>query len=141
LLFQFTALLPRTDFVSVGSNDLIQFLFASDRGNPKLARRYDPLSPLVLSFLREVIERCSAAQIPVSLCGEMASNPLEAMALIGLGFREISVSLHAVGSVKRMVRSLSVKPLADYMESLYDMPEHSVRGKLKAFALDHGVVI
>ena len=141
LLFQFTALLPRTDFVSVGSNDLIQFLFASDRGNPKLARRYDPLSPLVLSFLREVIERCHAAQVPVSLCGEMAASPLEAMALIGLGFREISVSPHAVGPVKRMVRSLSVKPLADYMQSLYDMPEHSVRGKLRAFALDHGVMI
>ena len=77
----------------------------------------------------------------ISLCGEMAGQPLEAMALIGLGFRELSVTPGAVGPVKRMVRSLPIAPLTDYMTSLYDLPQHSVRGKLRAFALDHGIII
>ena len=141
LLFQFPALLTRVDFVSVGSNDLLQFLFASDRGNPRLAGRYDPLSPLVLSYMREVVTRCDAAGVRVSLCGEMAGQPIEAMALLGVGFRELSVTPGAVGPVKRMVRSLSIAPLTAYMEGLYDLSQHSVRGKLRAFALDHGVII
>ena len=141
LIFQLPALLRRIDFVSVGSNDLIQFMFASDRGNPRIAERYDPLSPLVFSFLRYIVDTCRSARVPVSLCGEMAGRPLDAMALIGLGFRDISVAPPAVGPVKAMIRSLSVAPLADYMDSLYDLPQHGVREKLRAFALDHGVII
>ncbi len=141
LLFQFPSLLQRVDFVSVGSNDLLQFFFASDRGNPRLTGRYDPLSPSVLSFMREVVSRCNAAGVRVSLCGEMAGQPLEAMALLGLGFRELSVTPGAVGPIKRMLRSLSIAPLTAYMTGLYDLPEHSVRGKLRAFALDHGVIV
>ncbi len=141
LIYQLPALLRRVDFVSVGSNDLIQFMFASDRGNPRIAERYDPLSPLVLSFLRYIVDTCRAARVPVSLCGEMAGRPLDAMALIGLGFRDISVAPPAVGPVKAMIRSLSLAPLAGYLDSLYDLPQHSVREKLRAFALDHGVMI
>jgi phosphotransferase system, enzyme I, PtsP len=141
LIFQLPALLRRVDFISVGSNDLIQFMFASDRGNQRIAERYDPLSPLVFSFLRYIVDTCRSARVPVSLCGEMAGRPLDAMALIGLGFRDISVSPPAVGPVKAMIRSLSVAPLADYLDSLYDLPQHSVREKLRAFALDHGVMI
>src|SRR3546814_16499999 len=81
LLFQMQALLRRIDFLSVGSNDLIQFLFASDRGNARVSNRYDVLSPAVLGFLRSVLEVCAAADIPVNLCGGMAGYPLEAMAL------------------------------------------------------------
>jgi phosphotransferase system enzyme I (PtsP) len=141
LAFQLPALLERVDFVSVGSNDLFQFLFASDRANPRVSERYDPLSPAVFSFLRTVLDRCRDAGVPVGLCGEMAARPLDAMALIGLGFRDISVPPPVVGPTKMMIRSLSVEPLAQYISALYDLPHHSVRGSLRAFALDHGVKI
>ena len=141
LMFQLTPLLARVDFVSVGSNDLFQFLFASDRGNPRVAERYDVLSPGLLSLLRSLTRQCDAADVPVSLCGEMAGHPLEAMALIGVGFRIISMSPAMVGAVKAMTRSLDVGPLERYMDSLYGLSDHSVRQKLRAWAFDHGVAI
>jgi phosphotransferase system enzyme I (PtsP) len=141
LLFQLPALLPLVDFVSVGSNDLCQFLFACDRGNPRLAGRYDALSPTMLALLRELVRQCDAHQVPISLCGEMAGNPLDAMALIGLGFRNLSMTPSAVGPVKTMVRSLHLGPLEQFLPGLAKVGDHSVRGKLSAFARDHGVII
>ena len=141
LAYQLPALLQRVDFISVGSNDLFQFLFASDRGSPRLADRYDTLSPAALSFLRGLVEQCDAAEIPISLCGEMAGRPLDAMALVGIGFRNLSMAPSSVGPVKAMVRSLSLMSLQPYLESLQHSAEHSVREKLREFALDHGVMI
>ena len=141
LAFQMPSLLQRADFVSVGSNDLFQFLFASDRGNPRLADRYDPLSPGALSFLKHLVEQCDGAGVPISLCGEMAGRPLDAMALVGIGFRRLSMAPSAIGPVKAMIRSLSQASLTQYMESLFNQPEHSVREKLREFAVDHGVKI
>ncbi|HYD68661.1 phosphoenolpyruvate--protein phosphotransferase [Azospirillum sp.] len=141
LLFQLPALLPRVDFVSVGSNDLTQYLFASDRGNPRTANRYDPLSPAVLSMLRRLVEACNEAEVPLSICGEMAGRPLDAMALIGIGFRTLSMAPPSVGPVKSMLRSLDVAALRQYMAGLYHCPDHSLRTKLRAFAKDHGVLI
>ena len=88
LMWQLEALLPRVDFVSVGSNDLFQFLFACDRGNPRVSERYDVLSPGPLSLLRELVARCESHGVAVSLCGEMAGRPIEAMAVIGIGFSQ-----------------------------------------------------
>jgi phosphotransferase system enzyme I (PtsP) len=139
LLFQLDALLPRVDFISVGSNDLTQYLFASDRGNPLIGNRYDPLSPPLLSALRLLAERCAAAGVPLSLCGEMAGRPLEAMALIGCGFRSLSMAPTAFGEVKTMVRSLHAGELGAFIQDLLRRPDHSVRARLRAFALDHGV--
>jgi phosphotransferase system enzyme I (PtsP) len=141
LLFQLPALLERVDFVSVGSNDLCQFVFAADRGNPRLSNRYDMLSPPVLSLLRDVVVHCDKAGVELSLCGEMAADPLDAMALIGIGFRSISVQPNAVGPIKAMIRSLDVEPLGQYVETLYDLSQHSLRGNLRAFAKDHGVKV
>jgi phosphotransferase system enzyme I (PtsP) len=141
LVLQLPALLKQVDFISVGSNDLFQFLFASDRGNPQLSERYDLLSPLVLTLLRSVVEQCRTAGTPVSLCGDMASRPLEAMALIGAGFRDLSVTPSSVGPIKAMIRSLSVLALCEYMNSLYDLDQHDTRQKLGSFAQEHGVII
>jgi phosphotransferase system enzyme I (PtsP) len=145
LLFQLPALAERADFVSVGSNDLVQFLFASDRGNPRLAQRYDVLAPPVLSLLRQLVLTCRAARggkgIALTLCGEMAGDPLEAMALIGLGFRQLSMAAPNVGPVKAMVRSVSLGRLAEYLEELRESCDHSLRTKLAAFARDHGVAL
>jgi len=141
LVFQLPLLLKRADFLSIGSNDLVQFLFASDRGDARIAERYDTMSPAVLMVLRSIAEQCDAAGVPVSLCGEMAGSPLDAMALVGLGFRRLSMVPSAVGRVKAMIRSLTIQPLRDYMETFLDSPDHSVRPKLRAFARDHGVII
>ena len=99
-------LLPRVDFLSIGTNDLTQFLFAADRADPRLAERYDWLSPAILRFLRRVAAQAKAAGVPVRVCGEMAGRPLEAMALIGIGIDSFSITPAAVGPVKAMVRSI-----------------------------------
>ncbi len=141
LVWQLDTLLPEVDFVSIGSNDLLQFLFASDRGNPRVATRYDFLSPAVLSFLRHIVKTCQAHGTPLTLCGEMSGKPLEAMALVGLGLRRISMSPAAIGPVKMMVRSLDAAKLADFMEGLYALPDRSVRERLSAYAEENGIAI
>jgi phosphotransferase system enzyme I (PtsP) len=141
LMWQTKALLERVDFLSVGSNDLLQFLFAADRGSQQVAERYDALSPPVLGLLRDLVERCKNAEVPVTLCGEMASRPIEAMALLGVGFRSLSMPPAAIGAVKMMTRSLDVKRLARFLDRQIDSPQHSLRELLRAFARDHGVVI
>ena len=100
LLWQLEALFAEVDFLSIGSNDLFQFVFASDRGSPALSRRFDPLSPPMLSLLSDLARRSDEAGVPLTLCGEMAGNPLEAMALIGCGIRRLSMSAGSIASVK-----------------------------------------
>ncbi|CCG06847.1 phosphoenolpyruvate--protein phosphotransferase [Pararhodospirillum photometricum] len=137
LVWQLPALVrERLDFVSIGSNDLLQFTFAADRGNPRVAGRYDPLSPPVLSMLRRVVEICDDAQVPLSLCGEMASRPLDAAVLIALGFRTLSVSAPSVGRVKQALRSVDLGVLRPYVLSLLDLPHTSVRDRLNNFGRD-----
>lgn len=141
LIYQLDDLLPKVDFLSVGTNDLFQFLFASDRGNYRISECYDVLSPVLLKVLRSVVERCAAAGVPVSICGEMAARPLDAMALLGIGFRNLSVSPPAVGPIKMMVRSLQVMPVGRYLDTICLGRQGSLREKLKAYAQDHGVVV
>jgi phosphotransferase system, enzyme I, PtsP len=141
LAFQLEALLRRADFLSVGSNDLVQFLFAADRGNPRIAERYDVLSPAVLGVLAEVVRKADAAGKPVGLCGEMAGRPLEALALIGLGYRRLSMSAPGVGPVKAMIRSLDLPPLERFVHGLLKDSSHSLRENLRGFAQDHGIEV
>jgi len=141
LLWQLPALCDRVDFLSIGTNDLVQFLFACDRGNPRLADRYDPLSMPMLALLREVIERTRDAGVPLSMCGEMAGNPIEAMTLIGLGFRTLSMAATAIGPVKTMIRSLDATAVAGYLDEIGSRPDHSLRPKLEAYALDHNIAL
>jgi phosphotransferase system enzyme I (PtsP) len=141
LMWQLERLLHAVDFLSVGSNDLMQFLFATDRANPRIAERYDVLCPAVLSLLGQLSARCTAANVPLSLCGEMASRPLEAMALLGLGYRSLSMSPLSIGPVKTMIRSLDLLGLREYLETLLPLADNSLRDKLRAFARDHDVAI
>jgi len=141
LLYQLDRLLQEVDFLSIGTNDLFQFLFASDRGNYRISERYDALSPVMLNVLGDVIDRCAAAGIKVSLCGEMAARPLDAMALIGIGFRNLSISPPAVGPIKMMIRSLRLSSLDPYLRQLRAERQSSLREKLKSFAQDHGVIV
>jgi len=141
LLYQLPQLTQRVDFLSVGSNDLLQFMFASDRGNPRLNNRYDSLSAPVLTALRQVVLECDRADVDLSICGEMAGRPLEAMALIGLGFKNISMSPPSIGPVKAMIRSVRYEELNQFVETQLAHSGRSLREKLRAFAIDHGAVI
>ena len=102
-------LLPKLDFLSVGTNDLTQFLFAADRSNPRLAERYDWLSPAILRFLKRIVRAADKHDVPLGICGEMGGRTLEAMALIGIGVRRLSITPAGVGPVKAMIRSLDAK--------------------------------
>ncbi|MEC9367889.1 MAG: putative PEP-binding protein, partial [Pseudomonadota bacterium] len=134
LLWQLDRLLPLADFVSVGSNDLLQFMFAADRGNMRVADRFDPLSLPVLRALKHIADEGKRFDTPVSLCGEMAGRPLEAMALAGLGFRTISMAPASVGPIKAMIRSLDLGALEIRMTALLAGSEGDCRGALSRFA-------
>jgi phosphotransferase system enzyme I (PtsP) len=141
LLWQLPELLAQVDFLSVGTNDLVQFLFASDRGNAKISKRYGILTPAVITLMRNLVQACEDAGVPLAVCGEAAGQPLEAMALIGLGVRNLSMAPRRLGPVKLMCRSLAAAPLGGYLDTLCDTAKASLRDDLLAFAKDHGVEI
>jgi phosphotransferase system enzyme I (PtsP) len=141
LLWQLPALCRQIDFLSIGTNDLLQFLFACDRGNPRLADRYDSLSAPMLALLREVVAQTGASAVPLSMCGEMAGNPVEAMVLIALGFRTLSMAGTAIGPIKMMIRTLDAAAIADYVDEIGHRPDHSLRPKLEAYARDHAIAL
>ncbi|MES2754293.1 MAG: phosphoenolpyruvate--protein phosphotransferase, partial [Pseudomonadota bacterium] len=136
---QLDILLPRLDFLSIGTNDLTQFLFAADRANPKLAERYDWLSASILRFLRRVVRPCREAGVDLAVCGEMGGRPLEAMALIGLGIERLSITPAAVGPVKAMIRSLDREKLSAHLSELLAAPPRDMRGHLTRWAAENGV--
>ena len=141
LLFELDALLPRVDFVSVGSNDLLQYLFAADRNNARVATRYDTLSAAPLRALAAIVDAAKRHNRPLSLCGEMAGRPLEAMALIALGYRSISMAPASVGPVKSMILSLDAGAIERWMAGNIHSGEGSLRARLKRFAEEQGVEI
>jgi len=125
----------------VGTNDLLQFMFAADRGNARVADRYDFLSPAVLTLIRNVAQAAERHGVPVTICGEAAGKPLEAMALIGLGIRSLSVPAAAVGPVKLMVRGLQLSELEPFVGALLERPDRSLREALLAFAEDNAIAL
>ncbi len=132
-------ILPNLDFMSIGTNDLTQFLFAADRANPKLAERFDWLSIAILRFLKRVVEACHAAEVPVTVCGEMGGRTLEAMALIGLGVERLSITPAAVGPIKAMIRSLDVSALRSAWPELVSASGMPPRNRLGDWAVQNGV--
>ncbi|SFS37226.1 phosphotransferase system, enzyme I, PtsP [Brevundimonas viscosa] len=141
LLWHLDALLPLTDFVSVGTNDLFQYMFAADRTNPLVADRYDPLSPPALRALAEIQRRCADTGTPVSVCGELAGRPLEAFALLTLGFTRLSAPAGGVGPVKRMILSADLGAARRGMANLLGSSSASVRGELESLARKLNVTI
>jgi phosphotransferase system, enzyme I, PtsP len=134
-------LLPKLDFLSIGTNDLTQFLFAADRADPRLAERYDWLSPAIFRFIRRVVVACDAQGVDLTVCGEMGGRPLEAMALIGIGIKRLSITPAAVGAVKAMVRSLNCEAIAAKMTELLAAPSGSLREQLAQWAQQQSVEI
>jgi phosphotransferase system enzyme I (PtsP) len=132
IVYHLDALLPLTDFVSVGTNDLLQYLFAADRGNPRVSDRYDSLSPPFLRVLRDIREACAKTGTPVSVCGEIAGRPLEAFALVGLGFDRLSMPPAGLGPVKQMILSTDREAARRGVASLLGSGAGSVRGEIEA---------
>ncbi len=130
--------LPQVDFLSIGTNDLVQFLFAADRSHPVLAERYDWLSPAVLRFLKRVVDQADDAGKPVTVCGEMGGRPIAAMALVALGYRRLSITPAGIGPVKAMLRSLELKPLAGEMRR-WLKEGRDIRSELIRWADKHSV--
>src|SRR5262249_32204981 len=140
LLFQLDELLDRVDFLSVGSNDLMQFLYAVDPGNPGVAERFDQLSAPFLRALKDIADRGKAHGKPVTLCGELASKPIGALALVALGYRSLSVVPSAIGPVKAMLLELDAHKAEKLVCSLIERPANSsIRDKLVAFAEAEGL--
>ena len=141
LLFQLDELMKAVDFVSVGSNDLFQFVMAVDRGNTKIADRFDPLSVPFLRVLKKIADAGHRNRTPVTLCGELAGKPISAMALIGLGYRSISMSPAAIGPVKAMLCELPLAELEAFFDDNLSAPATGMpmRALLQAFADDRGI--
>jgi phosphotransferase system, enzyme I, PtsP len=127
-------LAPKLSFVSIGTNDLTQFLFAADRSNPKLAERYDWLNPSILRFIRRVIRTLAGQRIDITVCGEMGGRPLEALALVGIGIRRLSITPASIGPHKAMFRKIDTRELAEQMEAWLNEPVTDLRGALTEWA-------
>ena len=132
-------LLPRLSFLSIGTNDLTQFLLAADRANPKLAERYDWLSPAILRFLARVVGATRGHTIDLGVCGEMGGRRLEALALLGLGFRRLSITPAAVGPIKELVRRVDLAEIEADMARWLVAPPPDMRDELRKWAERHGI--
>jgi phosphotransferase system enzyme I (PtsP) len=141
LMWQLDELMKAVDFVSVGSNDLFQFVMAVDRGNTLLSDRFDPLSVPFLRVLKNIADAGRKSETPVTLCGELAGRPLSAMALVGLGYRSISMSPAAIGPVKAMLTELPAAELTAMLDDLLAKPDGGtdMRGLLEDFAGKHDI--
>lgn len=132
-------LAPRLSFLSIGTNDLTQFLFAADRANPKLAERYDWLSPAILRFLRRVVLAVAPSGTDLTVCGEMGGRRLEALALLGIGITRLSITPAAVGPIKELVRKVELPAIQAAMEGWLAQPPADLRAEIAAWATARGI--
>jgi phosphotransferase system, enzyme I, PtsP len=136
---QLDILAPKLSFLSIGTNDLTQFLFAADRGNPKLAARYDWLSPAILRFIRRVVGSLEGHAVDLTVCGEMGGRQLEALALLGAGIRRLSITPAAVGPIKELVRKIDLSEIDAAMTGWLAQPPPNMREALESWACARGI--
>jgi len=147
LMWQLRELLEVADFISIGSNDLVQFLFAADRGTPAIANRYDLLSQPMLDLLEQLVTEARAARggvgVPVSLCGEAAGRPLEAMTLVGLGITTLSMPASGILPVKALLAHLDLTSFRPVLTAIRraESSGQSVRESLLSWAREQGLPI
>ncbi|GGC33036.1 phosphoenolpyruvate--protein phosphotransferase [Novosphingobium marinum] len=137
---QLDILAPKLSFLSIGTNDLTQFLFAADRSNPKLAERYDWLSPGILRFLRRIVAGLSGSEVDLGVCGEMGGRQLEALALIGLGIHRLSITPASVGPIKELVRRVDVNEIGEAMNGWLSSPPADMRATLTEWANEREIL-
>lgn len=138
---QLDTLLREVDFISLGTNDLFQFFYACDRTNPAVSNRYDVLSTSFLRYLYKIRLACEAAHIPLSVCGEMAGKPIEALALLAIGYRSLSIPGPSAALLKKMIVSLPLKETETFVLNALETYSPSLRPSLLAFAKRHHVDI
>ncbi len=143
LLWELDELARRVDFLSVGTNDLMQYLFAVDRDNKRVSGRFDPLAPPMLRALKSIVDAGRARNVPVTLCGELGGKPLTALALLAIGFRHLSMSPSSLGPVKAMLLSLDVADATAYVDRLLSRSDGaaSIRPDLAAYAERHNLPV
>jgi phosphotransferase system enzyme I (PtsP) len=143
LLFDLEAVLKAVDFISVGSNDLMQFLFAVDRDNRRVSGRFDTLNPAMLRALAKIARMACEAGKPVTVCGEMAGRPIEALALLALGYRQLSMSPAAIGPVKAMVLGTDVGAARAAIGTMLGDCDGcaSLRSKIAAYAEANNITV
>jgi len=141
LAFMLPQLMRSADFVSIGSNDLLSLAFAVDRTNPRVSKRYDNLNPASLTLIRLIVQSAAENSGDLSLCGEMAGRPLDAMSLLGLGIRTLSMAPGQIGPIKMMIRSLHLGEVSAFVDRLCGRTDHSLRTRLSAFAAERGIVL
>ena len=120
LLFELDLLLPECDFASIGSNDLIQFLTASDRANPRVANKYDAIDRPRLRAIRHIVRACEDYNVPLTMCGELAGRPIDALALLSIGLTRLSMGASSIGPVKDMILNLNLTPIREAVTSALD---------------------
>ena len=142
LAFELDILAGAVDFISIGTNDLMQFFHAADRMLPAVSERYDVMQPAALKFLKQIIDDCERLNIPVSVCGELAGQPVEALALLALGCRRLSMAAGDIGPIKRLVRSLHLEA---FTNAFFDLPTEGsdqfrkkVLGLAGEYSVEHG---
>ncbi len=138
---QLDLIAPRLSFLSIGTNDLTQFLFAADRSHPKLAERYDWLSPAILRFLRRVLLSVAGHNVDVTVCGEMGGRRLEALALLGLGIHRLSITPASVGPIKELVRKIDLSEISAAMKQWLSSPPPNMREALTQWAQERGIEV
>ncbi|MFZ1079631.1 MAG: phosphoenolpyruvate--protein phosphotransferase [Methylovirgula sp.] len=143
ILWQLDEICARADFISVGTNDLVQYLFAADRDNKRVAGRFDSLSAPVLRALKVVVEKARNNKTPLTLCGEMAGKPIDALALLAIGFRSLSMSPASIGPVKAMILATDLDAASKFVGNLIETHDaaHSLRDDLHRFAAAHRIPV
>ena len=138
---QLDVLAPKLSFLSIGTNDLTQFLFAADRSHTKLAERYDWLSTSIMRFLRRVQLGVAGHNVDVTVCGEMGGRRLEALALLGIGIRRLSITPASVGPIKELVRKIDLAEITTAMTQWLSSPPPNLRAALTEWAEQRGIEV
>lgn len=141
LAFSIDSLKGKADFLSIGTNDLMQFFFAADRDNARLSGRYDLLSRPAMRLLQRMRQRADEAELPITVCGEAAGRPLEALALVAIGYRRLSMQASRIAPIKLLVRSVDMATLSQRVQAALDRQDQSVRNAMLSVADEFGLKI
>lgn len=141
LVWRLDHLLSEVDFISLGSNDLFQFFYAADRNNHHLINRFDPLMLSFVELLQYIIKRVKRSNKSITVCGEMASQPIEALALLALGFRSLSVTSSSMPAIQKMIQDIELKKVSHFVQNLIKIKREDFRNNLISYAIDHNISI
>lgn len=141
LSWELKSVIKHVSSLAVGSNDLFQFFYASDRANHHLKGRFDCLSVAFLRYLKYHVDVANQANVEIRFCGEMASNSLEALVLLGLGVRKLSITPLSIAPIKLMIRTLELQPFSVFLTHLLEQEDVNVRYSVQAYAKDHGILL